>query len=504
MMHMKISSKIFIGFTLIILFSIFGFFINFKLSSEVNTNMEFLSDSEVIIRNSARLHKSIIEMQSGFRGYLLTGNERFLQPYYDGIKDIPKIYQEQRALIMEVPTQLQKLDSISILHYDWVNYSNRLIEAKSKTLQPGDTTNAYIDLFETKLQKQVGKKINDEITYKFREFDRYEYSIRSKRSEILYASIANTRRVSFVLASIIITIGIVSALYITNIISKRINSMVQLANEISQGKFEVINDTQNDELTDLTSSLNIMSERLDKSFKELERKNKELDQFAYVVSHDLKAPLRGMYNVFHWIQEDLSTELSDQMKKYMEMMRGRIERLENLITGLLEYARIGRSVNPSEEVDVSILLNETVEMIVPTGFQVIIKGKMPVVRTDKIRLQQVFTNLISNAVKYHGGPKGTIRISCELQDEFYKFSVSDDGIGIAPEFHEKIFVIFQTLREKNEKESTGVGLAIVKKIIEDKKGKISVTSMPGSGANFEFTWPKEPVEEISYQVFSNV
>lgn len=491
---MKISSKLFIGFFLIILFSILGFVINFKLSSEVNTNMTFLNRSESIIRNSAKLHKNIIEMQSAFRGYLLTGAESFLQPYYEGLKEVPKLHKEQRKLLSE-ESQTLKLDSIDILHATWVNYANSLISAKRKTITPGDTSLEYKMLFEERLQKQVGKKINDEINYKFKEFDRHEYLIREKRRDILNASIYNTRSASFVLASIIVTTGIVGAVYITRIISRRINSMVQLANEISQGKFEEIQDTQNDELTDLSSSLNVMSQRLNKSFTELERKNKELDQFAYVVSHDLKAPLRGMYNIFHWIQEDLSTELSDQMKKYMEMMRGRIHRLESLITGLLEYARIGRSINPTEEVNVRELLNEIGEMIVSPGFTIALKTDMPVLKTDKIRLQQVFTNLISNAVKYHGSNKGTISIDCRMHDDFLEFSVEDDGIGIAPEFHEKIFVIFQTLREKNEKESTGVGLAIVKKIIEDKKGAIRVISSPGAGAQFVFTWPKQISQE---------
>jgi signal transduction histidine kinase len=273
--------------------------------------------------------------------------------------------------------------------------------------------------------------------------------------------------------------------------------MVHLADEISQGKFEKIEDTQNDELTALSSSLNLMSYRLDKSFSELERKNKELDQFAYVVSHDLKAPLRGMYNIFHWIEEDLSNELSDQMKKYLNMMGGRIRRLESLISGMLEYARIGRVNNlPLEETNVKELLNEIGEMIVPQDFTFEVDDNMPVFYTQRIRLQQVFTNLVSNAVKYHGGVKGHIKVSCHEEENYFQFSVSDNGIGIAAEYHEKIFVIFQTLREKNEQESTGVGLAIVKKIIEDQKGTIEVFSEAGSGTTFVFNWPKEMVKEM--------
>ncbi|MFN3403192.1 MAG: ATP-binding protein [Cytophagaceae bacterium] len=492
---MKLSSKIFIGFFLIILLSIIGFFVNFKLSNEVNQNMEFLSHSEAVIRNSAKLHKGIIEMQSAFRGYLLTGNSSFLQPYYDGTNTIPELFKDQKELITPDSPQAIKLDSIYQMHLEWISYANSLINARLG-VEAGASQEIYRNLFENKLQKQVGKKINDQITEKFRELDRQEYQVREKRRLALNHSIENTRRFTMVLATLVILIGFVSAIYITGIISKRIHSMVSLADKISKGNFERIEDSQNDELTNLSSSLNIMSESLQKSFTELERKNRELDQFAYVVSHDLKAPLRGIYNIFHWIHEDLSNEISGELKKYHEMMKGRVQRLESLITGLLEYARIGRVTNPMEKVKVKELLKEIGEMVVPRGFKYQLIEPLPDLKTEKIRLNQVFTNLISNAVKYHGSNEGTITVSCRELEEEYEFSVKDDGIGIAPEYHEKIFMIFQTLREKNEKESTGVGLAIVKKIIEDQKGSIRVISNTGEGATFIFTWPKKHKKEF--------
>jgi signal transduction histidine kinase len=221
-----------------------------------------------------------------------------------------------------------------------------------------------------------------------------------------------------------------------------------------------------------------------------------LDQFAYVVSHDLKAPLRGMYNIFNWIDEDHKEEISGQLEKYMKMMKGRIHRMESLITGLLEYARIGRGMKPIEKVNLKELIDEVVDMVVTPKFKVIINNEIASdIRTDKLSLQQVFTNLISNAVKYNGGDAGTITIGCFEKDTFYEFSVSDNGVGISPEYHSKIFGIFQTLREKNEIESTGVGLAIVKKIIEEKKGAIHVVSQEGKGATFTFSWPKIMVYE---------
>lgn len=489
---MRLSVKIIIGFVVIIILSIISFFINLKLSADVNRNTDFLTTSESVIRNSAQIHKHIIEMQSGFRGFLLTNNENFLQPYYEGSKVVNGLFEEEKILISNSKSQLAKLDSIYALHKEWIIYANSLISAKKKTLdEPSSYSSEYLDLFENKLQKEVGKKINDEISFKFKEFERHEYQIRQERRERLNASIVNTKKVSYLLAIVTLTVGLISAVFITHSISKRISSMVSLAEGISKGRFDTIQDSGKDELTNLSKSLNVMSEKLNKSFTELGRKNKELDQFAYVVSHDLKAPLRGMYNVFNWIDEDHKDELSDQVKKYMDMLKGRIHRMESLIAGLLEYARIGRVIKPIEKVDVRQMLNEIVDMLVPPDFKVIISNKIPEIYTERIRLQQVFSNLISNAVKYSGNENRKIIIRCIQKPQHYEFSVCDNGFGISREFHDKIFGIFQTLREKNEIESTGVGLAIVKKIIEDKKGTIKVISEEGKGATFVFTWPKE-------------
>ena len=490
---MRLSTKIFIGFALVLFLLAIDFGVNSTLIRKVSQNAEFLTRSEMIIRNSNRLHKTMIDMQSGFRGFLLTSNESFLQPYYQGAEDIPAIVSEQNALIHDAPLQLRKLDSIILLHKDWIGYSAAIIDAKRDSVAESAGEMAYKLLFENQLKKEVGKKINDQITQKFREFDAYEYRVRQDRREILNSSLQSTRTASLILAISSGIVGLVCGWYLMRIISKRISIMVKLAEQISRGEFRTIDDRAGDELTDLSHSLNSMSITLDKNFTELERKNSELDQFAYVVSHDLKAPLRGIDNVCQWVEEDMAHELSPEMKNYLGIMRGRVHRLEDLINGLLEYARIGRSKRIIEEVNVKTLVSEVADLIVPGNFTVRMKGHFPELSAEKIRLEQVFANLLSNAVKHHDKSAGLITITGEEDGDFYRFIIEDDGPGIEPEYHEKIFGIFQTLREKNSKESTGVGLAIVKKIIDDQKGMISVTSASGRGTAFQFTWPKVPV-----------
>jgi signal transduction histidine kinase len=264
--------------------------------------------------------------------------------------------------------------------------------------------------------------------------------------------------------------------------------MVRLAENISTGQFTVVNDTKNDELTGLSRSLNIMSGKLSKNIRELEHRNAELNKFAYVVSHDLKAPVRGIHNVIKWIEEDLDGELSPELRKYLMIIPQRTQRMEALINGLLDYARISHKT-PAEKVDVNVLVHEIADSIVPRSFRLEIDN-LPEIYTERLKLEQVFANLISNAVKYTQHDEGHIRITCKETARYYEFSVKDNGIGIDSEYHEKIFEIFQTLREKNEKESTGVGLAIVKKIMDERQETIVVNSKSGEGAEFIFTWKK--------------
>lgn len=489
---MTIRLQLFASFIALILIFVIDFFVNQRLSKEVITNAAYISNSESVIRNSNILNKNMIDMQSGFRGYLLTSQESFLQGYYEGLKNIPPLIKEQRILISSL-NQNKRLNSIMVLHNNWVEYANSLISTKQDTLP--EASQKYLELFENKLKMEVGKKLNDQIRQIFSDFDDYEYNLRQERREVLQQSIQNTRKISLGLTLFSITIALILSFYIIRIITGRISRMVNLADEISKGNFKTIGDNKNDELKKLSESLNKMSQTLDKNFKELTKKNKELDQFAYVVSHDLKAPLRGIANITQWMEEDLEKEITPEVKKNLDLIKGRTIRLENMINGLLEYARIGKIKKGFEKVDIGNMLKELVELLVPSTFFVNIEAGMPVLITEKLHIEQVFSNLISNAVKYNNKTTGNISIRSDELDNYYKFTITDNGPGIQSEYYDKIFMIFQTLQERDAFESTGVGLAIVKKIIEDQKATISVESELGKGTTFKFTWPKNPVTE---------
>ena len=226
----------------------------------------------------------------------------------------------------------------------------------------------------------------------------------------------------------------------------------------------------------------------------LKLSNDELDQFSYVTSHDLKAPLRGIHNLSQWIEEDLGDRITPEAREQFKLLRGRVQRMESLINGLLEYAHVGKSQGKIETVDVAGLLVEVVDWVnPPAGVQIEIAPPMPTFDTDKLRLQQVLTNLIENAVKHRGRPDGHITVKCESVGRFHRFSVTDDGQGIETQYQQRIFGIFQTLLPRDQLEGTGIGLALVKKVVESKGGSVCVESVPGNGATFSFTWPR--VEE---------
>ncbi|MEM9246582.1 MAG: PAS domain S-box protein, partial [Cyanobacteria bacterium P01_F01_bin.153] len=240
-----------------------------------------------------------------------------------------------------------------------------------------------------------------------------------------------------------------------------------------------------------SEKLHILNTRLARTAQTLDRRNEELQQFAYVVSHDLKAPLRAISSLSEWLEDDLQGVLPEDSREHLQLIRKRIERMGNLLNGLLEYSRVGRKqIEPGTVVIAELLQGVIDSLSPPSGFEVEIVGQMPVLQARSLSLQQVFANLIGNAIKYCDRNDGKLIILVEERDKDYAFSLEDNGPGIDSHHHEKIFTIFQTLNSRDKVESTGVGLAIVKKILELEGGTISVASELGQGTTFTFTWPK--------------
>lgn len=225
---------------------------------------------------------------------------------------------------------------------------------------------------------------------------------------------------------------------------------------------------------------------------ELERSNKELDQFAYAASHDLKAPLRAIDHLSRFLAEDLEDKLTPSTREELELLRSRVRRMDLLLDGLLEYSRVGRTGSELSQVNVTALVEGSFALMEEPGFQLEISTPLPTFLTVEVPLEQVFRNLIGNAIKHHKRSQGKVEISCRDRGEVFEFRVTDDGPGINPEYHEQIFEMFRTLKPRDELEGTGLGLSLCKKTVEFYGGKIWVVrSEPNKGTTIGFTWPKE-------------
>ncbi len=224
---------------------------------------------------------------------------------------------------------------------------------------------------------------------------------------------------------------------------------------------------------------------------ELESANEELKNFGYVVSHDLKAPLRAIGSLADWISTDYADKFDDEGREHMRLLISRVHRMDSLIDGILQYSRVGRVKEMVVAVDVNHLVHGVVDMLAPpAGIVVSVQNSLPSVMAEPTRIQQVFQNLISNAIKYMDKPEGEIRIACVAEAKHWKFSIADNGPGISQQHFEKIFQLFQTLAPRDRVESTGVGLALVKKIVEMYGGQVWLESTVGKGATFIFTLPR--------------
>ncbi len=490
---MKLSHLILLGFLIILIMFSAATYINFRQAGQVNENSEYFAYSTNIVRNTNRFQRNILSMVSGLRGYAFTGENHFIQSYDSAAAENVSILDELSMSIPDTSRQRKELDEIIQLNQRWLkDYAGPIIEARRSASESDSSQAAFNKLYREKLLSGTETSLNRQLQHRFRDFSNYEFNLRERRKAELTASVRQTRQISFYLTTFSIVIGLAIAIFLANRISTRIMKMVHMADDIATGNYNVYNpDEGPDELGRLTRALNHMARVLSENINLLQRKNDELGQFAHIVSHDMKAPLRGIDNVVTWIEEDHIQELSPKVREYIRLIKGRLARAENLIQGILMYARVGREQPLREQVDVNELLREVMENVaLPQSLTLEIPPGLPVLFTERIPLQQIFTNLITNAVKYHDKPDGFIKVAFREHDDHYKFFVEDNGPGIDRAYHEKIFMIFQTLHERDRVESTGVGLAIVRKILEDRKQTIKVISTPGKGSTFIFTWPK--------------
>ncbi len=323
----------------------------------------------------------------------------------------------------------------------------------------------------------------------------------------VFSSAVRLRTILLRISGVLLVVVVLVALLIARTISSPIKELTRVSRTISAGDLSARAGRigAKDEIGELARSFNQMTGRLieakarvEEQKELLEEANKELDSFVYTVSHDLGAPLRGIDGFANLLEQDYSERLDTQAKDYLHRIRSGASQMKRLIDDLLTLSRISRIKNPYEEVDMKDLIRSVLSRvefdIKAHRADVKAAGDLPVVRCDRIKMGEVFLNLISNAVKFssknkNGSPK--VEIGYTNRGEAHEFYVKDNGIGIDKKYHKEIFRIFRRLHTQAEYEGTGAGLSIVKKVIDDHGGSIWVDSEPGKGAAFYFTIPKK-------------
>lgn len=349
----------------------------------------------------------------------------------------------------------------------------------------------------------------DELTTIETEFDENILVVENQVAQDVETSLINMAVAILISAGVILAVAIIIGMSSTHrVVVRPLRLLHKATTKLEQGDLSVrVPIIRHDEIGQSAIAINQMAAQLqqniidlDHRITELERTkqnletaNMELEQFAYIAAHDLKSPLRAIANLAEWLQEDLDhTALTDENRNYLNLIHARVQRMEALIDGLRTYSRSGHMSQQPEEVDTEEVVIAAADLFaVPPTFKLHIAPDMPTFTTYRQDFEQVFYQLISNAIKHHHQPSGEINIHWQDAPDFYQFTVTDDGPGIPPQYHEKAMTIFQTLQSRDKVEGVGLGLPLAKKLVASVGGQIAIKSDGQQGTTIQFSWPKQ-------------
>lgn len=444
--------------------------------------------TEDIDRELRDLESELLGADSGMRGFLLSGVDYYLEPYLVSVRRAPEHMLRIQKLVRD-PQLKEQLASLAAL----IAAKQASMRATIELMQAGRAEEA-LALFAT----GEGWRQMSAVQATLAAAMAREQQLLVERRARFAAGIDRLLAIALVGGGIAVLALLMLAAITATRLRRPLQNLMDGIGAMAAGDLEHrVAVSTADEIGRLTACFNNMADRAlaakraqDAVEKELERSNAELDNFAYVASHDLKAPLRGIRNLAQWIRDDLGDTVSEETGDNLRMLENRVDRLDSLLEGLLDYSRVGRKDGSATWLDSGELVDEIAEYLAPpAAFSVVREGPMPTLMAPKAALERVFRNLISNALKHHDRSSGRVVISGCQRDGCYEFSVADDGPGISPEYHQRIFQMFQTLRPRDQVEGSGMGLTIAKKTVEQFGGTIAVVSQPPvRGTTFIFTW----------------
>jgi signal transduction histidine kinase len=449
-----------------------------------------------------RLDTALVDQETGVRGFALSGQKDFLAPYYQGVTDERNAISALQAVIGQLPpSAAADLKSVTAQARAWrAHYAQPTISQVSQTGKPATSSPAIL----------AGKADFDALRARIDTLQARISAARTQAVAALNDSAAVLDGVFIAVAAGLAAIVVLLALGLRATVIRPLHRLAAEARQVADGDFEHEVSPGRPAGGDRPGrGRNSMRERilagarrdadantvLQAHTEELERSNSELEQFAYIASHDLQEPLRKVASFTQLLQRRYAGQLDARADQYIEFAVDGAKRMQALINDLLQYSRVGRSAREPSLVSSDAALaqarNNLAAAMEETGATVE-TGHLPLVLAELPLLTAVFQNLLSNALKFSGGKPPRIVITCTRDEPFWLFSFADNGIGIEPEYAERIFVIFQRLHERTAYPGTGIGLAMTRKIIEYFGGRIWLDTSYTEGSRFLFTLPMPP------------
>ena len=428
---------------------------------------DLVTQSRKRVQMLERVFSTLKDAETGQRGYLLTGQESYLKPYNVAVKTITQQITELKTLTASVPSQQQKIKRLEPLVVAKLAELQQTIELRKK-----QGLNVAIQ----RVLTHEGQNLMEQIREQFQQLQRENNEQFQQRLE---QREKDSRRVQYILSG-----GIVLNLLAFYLVYRAIQQEM-IKRRQAEASWQQLNE-------ELENRVQQRTAQLKEANANLIRSNQELEQFAYVASHDLQEPLRAVNSYAQLLARKYQGNLDAKADKYINYLVEGATRMQQLINDLLEFSRVGTRGKELVPTDCEKILSQVLQNLqvaIAQNHALITHDSLPTVTGDETQLIQLFQNLLSNAIKFHREEPPRVHLSVQQEEKEWTFTVQDNGIGMEPEYFDRIFTIFQRLHSKSEYPGTGIGLAICKKIVERHGGRIWVESQLGSGTVFYFTLP---------------
>jgi signal transduction histidine kinase len=464
---MKFKSRLIAGVATAFAMMVFIGVLAYRTILRGREDIRWVTHTHLVLEELDALRSNLIDAETGQRGFILTGDPPYLDPYTDALGHVQQSMKSVRELTSDNPVQQSNVDRLEPIVAAKLAELKALIEIRKRTT---------LDTAAQGVREGSGKLYMDRIRTVIADMTEEEHRLLADRMREANASSAR--------AAAVIVIGNALALFFLSVAGIVI---FQEMGQRSRAEQEVRSLN-----TDLERRVAERTAELVERAQDLARSNSELQQFVYVASHDLQEPLRMVASFTQLLAKRYESKLDGDAREFIGYAVDGAKRMQTLISDLLAYSRVGTQGKPFESTRCDAVLDrvlKSLQLAIEDAGAVIARDPLPAVLGDPVQLTQLFQNLLTNAIKFHGKKPPRVQISVERDGASWKISVRDNGIGISSEHADRIFVIFQRLHTKAEYPGTGIGLAICKKIVERHGGRIWAEPSPGGGSTFCFTIP---------------